>query len=169
MEKRVDDQRKEISRQQAWWIDLFKNRRWESNFRSARGRCKYPSSGGYARYGGRGIKFGLTKDQVKFLWDRDNAKDMREPTLDRIDNDGNYVLENCRFMERKFNKTKRPYEWSMYGNCCFVCGTSERKHKTRGLCNACYSRDERRKKYTYEDGVIVRTKRIKEVENVGDK
>ena len=31
---------------------------------------------------------------------------MKKPSIDRENNDGNYTLENCQFMERSDNKTK---------------------------------------------------------------
>lgn len=30
--------------------------------------------------------------------------------------------------------------WSTYAPCCTSCGTTERKHKSRGLCRKCYAR-----------------------------
>ena len=29
--------------------------------------------------------------------------------------------------------------WSTYAPCCTNCGTTERKHKSRGLCRQCYA------------------------------
>jgi hypothetical protein len=31
---------------------------------------------------------------------------MKEPSIDRIDNDGNYTFDNCRFIELALNKRK---------------------------------------------------------------
>ena len=30
------------------------------------------------------------------------------------------------------------YPWSKHSPCCIVCGTTERKHNARGMCNRCY-------------------------------
>ena len=30
--------------------------------------------------------------------------------------------------------------WSTFAPCCTSCGTTERKHKSRGLCRKCYAR-----------------------------
>jgi hypothetical protein len=70
-------------------------------------RCNNPKRKGYENWGGRGIK-NLFKnaDEIKFLWFRDKAYEMKRPSIDRIDNDGHYCLENCRFIELKINAGK---------------------------------------------------------------
>jgi len=51
------------------------------------------------RYAGRGIRNFLTFADLLFLWQRDNAESMQRPSIDRRDNDGDYTVENCRFLE----------------------------------------------------------------------
>ena len=33
------------------------------------------------------------------MWFRDNAYNMKKPTIHREDNNGNYTIENCRYLE----------------------------------------------------------------------
>lgn len=82
---------------------LFNKKPWMRHFRAAKMRCSNQNFKQYKNYGGRGIKFLLTKDEIKELWFRDNADKMAKPTIDRIDNNGNYEFNNCRFIEKTFN------------------------------------------------------------------
>lgn len=76
---------------------------WEVKYDRARARCENPKTEMYYRYGGRGIKMVMTKEDFKFLWFRDKAFDMKNPSIDRINNNGNYELSNCRFIEMSLN------------------------------------------------------------------
>lgn len=60
----------------------------------------------YKDYGGRGIKCLITADELKELWFRDKAYEMKEPSIDRIDNNGDYTFKNCRYLEHKENSCK---------------------------------------------------------------
>ena len=85
-------------------------RPWYFSYSSAKTRCTNKNVACYYRYGGRGIKFLLTREEVAYLWGRDKADEMKQATLDRIDNDKNYDLSNCRFIEKSINSTKGNYE-----------------------------------------------------------
>jgi hypothetical protein len=89
---------------------MWKEKPWLLKWNNVYTRCH--DSGG--KYYLKGIKNFLTKDDVKYLWDRDYAEGMKEPSIDRRDADGHYTLENCRFIELRDNiergmeKLRRP-------------------------------------------------------------
>ncbi len=71
---------------------------WEKTQRSVIRRCA--PSGCYYK---KGIKNFLTKKDLKFLWFRDKAWLLKEPSIDRIKNNKHYTLENCRYVEMREN------------------------------------------------------------------
>ena len=73
-------------------------------------RCNYPNTHGYKYYGGKGIKNHLTYSDLNFLWERDNAIMMKQPSIDRRDSNGHYTLDNCRFVEMLVNIKGRQYK-----------------------------------------------------------
>jgi len=77
----------------------LRKRPWTKTLARIKNRCLYKSSGNYSNYGGRGIKCLITNEELKNLWFRDKAYQLKNPSIDRIDPKGHYTYENCRFIE----------------------------------------------------------------------
>jgi len=87
-----------------------KEHRWHRHYYKARDRCLNCNNVSYKYYGAKGIKFLMTLKNFKFLWFRDKAYLMKRPSIDRKDNNGHYILKNCRFMEFSKNISKSNIE-----------------------------------------------------------
>jgi len=83
-----------------------KRKPWVRYLEYARRRCRDTGYRNYAIYGGRGIECRLTLEDVRFLWENDNAARLVTPSLDRIDSDGHYERINCAFVEHRENSLK---------------------------------------------------------------
>lgn len=73
-------------------------------------RCNESTRKQYKDYGGRGITYDPRWEDFSNFWD--DMKDLYDDslTLDRIDPDGNYCKENCRWVSRDFQAcNKRMY------------------------------------------------------------
>ena len=83
---------------------------WMKSLIYIRARCNNPNKQWYELYGGRGIKCAITGKELKELWFRDKAYEMKKPSIDRINTNGNYSLENCQYLELKINSGKEGYK-----------------------------------------------------------
>lgn len=83
-------------------------------WRSMRVRCSEPKAQSYPRYGGRGVTVcDRWQSFENFLADMGECP--HGLTLDRINNEGNYELTNCRWATRKEQQTNRAMtRWLAY-------------------------------------------------------
>jgi hypothetical protein len=89
-------------------IAHIKRNPWMRAYSGAKSRCENPNNSlNYKRYGAKGIKFLMTKEDFKFLWFRDKAALMKSPSIDRIDASSHYTVDNCQFIERSENCGKK--------------------------------------------------------------
>lgn len=95
-------------RQRLWVQSIcgMKNDRIYRSYASAKQRCTNPNNKDYKNYFGKNIKFNITYIEFKKLWIRDKAWLLKSPTIDRIDNDGDYTYDNCQFIENSLNASK---------------------------------------------------------------
>ncbi len=82
-----------------------KSTRWARTFYAIKSRCERKRNASYKKYGGRGIKCLITKEELKTLWFRDKADELKKASIDRIDNNGHYTFDNCRYIEHSINST----------------------------------------------------------------
>src|SRR3990167_7191472 len=76
----------------------LKKNPWICHYSNARQRCLNPKQADFNSYKGKGIKF---------LWFRDGASKMKKPSIDRIDVNGDYFIDNCEFVEMSINLKRR--------------------------------------------------------------
>jgi hypothetical protein len=86
--------------------ELYEKRRFYSLLYSIKQRCENKKCLGFYWYGRRGIKNELSMGDIHYLWKRDKACKLKKPSIDRIDNDGNYTIANCQFIELSENVSK---------------------------------------------------------------
>jgi len=75
---------------------------------NARLRCTNPEHPNYKDYGGRGIKFLFTSFEEFFA---ELGQRLDGMSLDRINNDGNYELGNCRWATKQVQAANRRNSW----------------------------------------------------------
>ncbi len=83
---------------------------WKKIFQDIKQRCNNPKDTNYEWYGLKGTQCLIIESQVKFLWFRDKAYEMKKPSIDRKNNNKNYTLNNCRFIEQSENSKKDKYK-----------------------------------------------------------
>ena len=100
--------------------NFYKRFPWKKTLRLIRERCLNKNSKDYSKYGGRGIECRITEYELKDLWYQDMGWSLKQPSIDRIDNDGNYEYTNCQYIEKGLNskkdKMKRILQYDLNGN-----------------------------------------------------
>jgi len=80
----------------------FKNKTSEyKSWAGMKARCNNPNQTGYERYGGRGITYDASWENFETFLEDMGFKPNSKMELDRINNDGNYCKENCRWATKK--------------------------------------------------------------------
>lgn len=112
-------------------------------WKSIRYRCNCPSCKSYKNYGGRGIKVCPEWDDFQnfYKWALENGytqeklpSGRNKLTIDRIDNDGDYSPDNCRFVTDKvqaLNKRDTLTDEERYA-VCPICGKDYVKTQRKG-------------------------------------
>ena len=129
----------------------YKLEPWERTLISIKSRLRDKRNSLSKYYLNKGIKNYLTKDDLKYLWIRDNASKLKDPTIHRKNSNKHYTIENCQYIERiehilKSHFLKISSKWCKKYDKCIICNTAKMKHASKGLCQTCYSKKLWRKK-----------------------
>lgn len=105
------------------------NQRLQKTWKNMKSRCGNQNDKKYKYYGGKGIKIKMSKSDLSYLWERDKACKMVQPSIDRINSDGHYEISNCAFIEMEVNRKKRIYKNKVGA----VCGEKVKQ----AICKEC--------------------------------
>ena len=106
---------------------------WYKSYEKAKHRCS-PKG----KYYKRGIKFQMTLKDFYFLWKRDNGHLLKRPSIDRINTHGDYILDNCRFIELHENRRRLRNDTYPRNPKCRRCNRLYKRYGGKGMCHSCY-------------------------------
>lgn len=88
--------------------DYYDKFPWMKTFLDIQQRCTNPNNPKYEIYK---YRLGdITREDLKELWFRDQAYEMEQATIDRIDNDLPYTFSNCQYIELEEHNRKSQLE-----------------------------------------------------------
>jgi len=90
-----------------WIKESNRNQRIVNVWHNIKSRCRNPKDPKFKHYGGRGILVKMKKLDLVYLWERDAADYMKQPSIDRINADAHYEISNSRFIEMEENRKRR--------------------------------------------------------------
>jgi len=96
-----------MNRHKKHYIKKRQNKPWVFHLYRINSRCNCKTNKDYKYYGGKGIQCKITEKELKKLWFRDKAFNLRQPSIDREDSTKDYTFDNCRFIELTKNITER--------------------------------------------------------------
>jgi len=109
---RKNNREKCLVRNRKYYKKYKKLYAWKYVYSWIKTRCNNKNSKPYQRYGAKGIKCFLTQNDVKYLWFRDNANKMKEPHIHRKNNDKDYTIDNCEFIEKEEHEKIHGHIWT---------------------------------------------------------
>ena len=80
--------------------------REHETWRNIKGRCNNHNNDDFPLYGGRGIRVCSKWENSFEAFFKDMGKRPKGKSIDRKDNDGHYILDNCQFIEMIENRKK---------------------------------------------------------------
>lgn len=81
-----------------WHRAYYAKYPWKKFYKYVSWRCKYDPD-----YIKKGIRCLITPEEIKILWFKYSAIELKRPSINRIDNDWHYTIGNCEFIELSEN------------------------------------------------------------------
>lgn len=125
-------------------------------WRELRHRCENPNMHNYHRYGGRGIKVCKRWSKFENFYADMGPRPSAKHSIDRIDNDGDYTPDNCRWatqLEQAKNRGNNRYielkgEVKHLWEWCRQYGVSPSTVRTRMIAGLTFEQSLTHKRYT---------------------